>query len=111
MKKEPQKVVNAICVGAFNTIMNYIDDWRLIPEKVERLKTYQSWILHYGKYDILKSYETYVAIYDKETDTFYDVLRYVYGYTATSAQHITKFYNKVSKESACQPTLLRYYPV
>lgn len=33
------------------------------------------------------------ALYDKSADTLYDVLRGVYGYTATSAQHIAKFRN------------------
>lgn len=111
MKKEAQKVVNALCEDAVNKSIEYMRDLWMMPESVERLKTCQAWILHYEKYDILKSYETYVALYDKETDTFYDVLRYSYGYTATSAQHIAKFYNKVCKESHCQPSLLRYYDI
>lgn len=42
-------------------------------------------------YYVLRSYRTIVAIIDVRTDTLYDFLRYVYGYTATSAQHISKF--------------------
>lgn len=42
-------------------------------------------------YHILLSYRTIVAFIDPTTDTLYDVLRLVYGYTATSAQHISKF--------------------
>ena len=99
MKKEAQKVVNALCEDAVNKSIEYMRDLWMTPESVERL------------YDILKSYETYVALYDKETDTFYDVLRYSYGYTATSAQHIAKFYKKLSKELSCQPSLLRYYDI
>lgn len=40
---------------------------------------------------VLRSYSTIVAVIDKTTDTLYDFLRFVYGYTATSAQHIAKF--------------------
>lgn len=43
------------------------------------------------RYTILKSYNTIVAYYDHDDGTFYDVLRPVYGYTATSSQHISKF--------------------
>ena len=32
-----------------------------------------------------------MAAIDVRTDTLYDFLRYVYGYTSTSAQHIAKF--------------------
>lgn len=46
-----------------------------------------------SRYTALRSYNTIVAFYDHETDTLYDVLRYVYGYTATSAKHIAKFRN------------------
>ena len=42
-------------------------------------------------YHALRSYQTIVAFIDPATDTLYDVLRYVYGYTSTSAQHISKF--------------------
>ena len=42
-------------------------------------------------YAVLTSYSTVVAIIDYATDTLYDFLRYVYGYTSTSAQHISKF--------------------
>lgn len=43
------------------------------------------------KYYILQSYSTIIAIIDRETDTLYDFLRMVYGYTATSAKHVSKF--------------------
>ena len=42
-------------------------------------------------YYVLRSYRTIVAAIDVRTDTLYDFLRYVYGYTSTSAQHIAKF--------------------
>lgn len=42
-------------------------------------------------YIFLKSYNTIVCIIKTYDLTLYDVLRYVYGYTNTSAQHIRKF--------------------
>ena len=40
---------------------------------------------------ILKSYNSVVAAINKNANITYDFLRMVYGYTATSAQHISKF--------------------
>ena len=39
----------------------------------------------------LVSYGTPIAVYSPEHWSLYDCLRVVYGYTATSAQHISKF--------------------
>ena len=47
-------------------------------------------------YIVLKSYNTVVAFINKHTREFFDILRYVYGYTSTSAQHIAKFRNDYS---------------
>lgn len=40
---------------------------------------------------VLRSYNTIVAVIDKRDKSLYDVLRYVYGFTSTSCQHIAKF--------------------
>lgn len=62
-------------------------------------------------YRVLTSYNTVVAIIDVQTGTLYDVLRLVYGYTVTSAQHISKFAQDYgSGRWGCANTL-RYYPV
>ena len=42
---------------------------------------------------VLRSYKTIVAFIDKMTGQKFDVLRYVYGYTSTSCQHINKFFH------------------
>lgn len=69
--------------------------------------TYTGEILYHG----LRSYNTIVAFIDVQTDTLYDVLRLVYGYTPTSAQHISKFSKDYgSGKWGCANTL-RYYPV
>ena len=75
-----------------------------IEEAIERFNkddSYRMWIKQLrncnavvygqGQYIVLRSYNTIVAFIDTETDTLYDILRWAYGYTATSAQHIAKF--------------------
>lgn len=62
-------------------------------------------------YSVLTSYNTVIAIIDHRTDTLVDFLRYVYGYTPTSAQHIAKFAKDYGNSMwGCIKTL-RYYPV
>lgn len=61
------------------------------PVKGKRLRNCTAWVFETEDYYILKSYETYVAVILKSADVMYDALRIVYGYTATSAQHIAKF--------------------
>ena len=59
--------------------------------KGKRLRSCTAWVFETEDYYILKSYETYVAVILKSADVMFDALRIVYGYTATSAQHIAKF--------------------
>ena len=40
---------------------------------------------------VLVSYVTPIAVFTPEDGALYDCLRVVYGYTATSSQHISKF--------------------
>lgn len=55
----------------------------------ERLRSCSAYVYHdCGKY-ILRSYNTVIAVI--ENGVCYDFLREVYGYTAISAQHISKF--------------------
>lgn len=61
------------------------------PVKGKRLRSCKAWVFETEDYYILKSYETYVAVILKSADVMYDALRIVYGYTATSSKHITKF--------------------
>lgn len=62
-------------------------------------------------YHVLTSYSTIVAVIDARTDTLYDFLRYVYGYTSTSAQHISKFSKDYGLGKWGCANVLRYYPV
>lgn len=57
----------------------------------KRLRSCTAWVYETTNYYVLQSYGTVIACIDKENDTLYDFLRYVYGFTNTSAQHIRKF--------------------
>lgn len=45
----------------------------------------------------LISHGSLVAVFDRLTGCFYDVLRYTYGYNRTSARHIAKFRSALCK--------------
>lgn len=62
------------------------------PLTSKRLRTCSAIVHDYGKYYILVSYSTPVAAIRKDTREGYDFLRLAFGYTATSAQHIAKFF-------------------
>lgn len=60
--------------------------------------------IHIGCYIVLRSYATVVAVYDMRNDTLYDFLRYVYGYTATSAKHIATFHREFCNRTTTRLT-------
>lgn len=77
-----------------------------------RLNSCSAWM--YGvtvdnkQYVVLRSYRTVVAIWDAEEGIIIDALREVYGYTNTSAQHISKFTKWVdSRYSNFKPCVYR----
>lgn len=59
---------------------------------VHQLRSCNAVVYEIGDFLALRSYNTFVAVIDEDGDC-YDFLRMVYGYTATSAQHIAKFRN------------------
>lgn len=95
MKKEIQKQINKKVEDEFCRFRNFIQNDRNAYElksiEWKRLKNCQAYVTKVGKWYVLRSYNTIVAIIDSETDTLYDFLRYVYGFTSTSCQHIRKF--------------------
>ena len=113
-KKEKQRKEN-------NEVLQYYNKYLKDINYYEQSKLFncQAWygmkqsVILNGKlvYDVipLKSYSTVVAYIVKDyanNDTIcIDVLRYVYGYTATSAKHIAKFFNLLSRDSY---KILRY---
>ena len=89
MKKSEQKLINERCMIAYNNAIEEMKNEGMIY--AERLRSCSAIVFETDNYYILQSYSTIVAVIDKSFDTLYDVLRVVYGYTSTSAQHIAKF--------------------
>lgn len=91
MNKELQRNINDWCLTAYG---DAAEEFKRDAYKYDckRLRTCSAWVYETEHFYILRSYNTfYVAIIRKENAQCYDLLRYVYGYTSTSAQHIAKF--------------------
>jgi len=86
MKKSEQIEINTLCEQMEQKIKGCYS----YNEGV-RLRSCNARVITEGCYYILISYSAIVAIIDTTTDTLYDILRLEYGYTSTSAQHISKF--------------------
>lgn len=69
--------------------------WDSVPDNatITRIDYCQCGYIVWGRYIFLVSYNTMIAYID-ENGVLVDILRLVYGYTATSAKHIAKFRNK-----------------
>lgn len=89
MKKAEQIRINRICDKVFNASMRELR--RQMYGKPVRLRTCQAWVYETKHFYILRSYNTFIACISKKTDVIYDNLRREYGYTSTSAQHVSKF--------------------
>lgn len=96
MKKELQKIENDIVLREIDKINA---DLRKGVQSVSSLRTCNACVLASSNYYLLQSYSTIVAAIDADGNV-YDFLRYVYGYTSTSAQHIAKFRNDYSRNGA-----------
>lgn len=92
MKKSEQQVINQQCIDALEELSKENNGEYLRDRDFKtRLYHCQAWLAETDSFLVLRSYDTIVAIFHKNTGIMYDVLRLVYGYTATSAQHISKF--------------------
>ena len=93
MKREMQERIN-------REVVSFLESYSRIPKRVvseTQLRSCKAFVrccvndLTGEVYYELVSYSTAVAIIDG--DRAYDFLRLVYGYTATTAQHISKFFS------------------
>ena len=91
MKKQEQKQTNSMCDTLWSEAMQELNESGIRYDDCKRLKSCQAYVYETENFFILRSYSTMIAAIDKKTDTLIDVLRGVYGYTSTSAQHIAKF--------------------
>lgn len=92
-KKEIQKIENQLVENAYGKAPKI---WIKVCKELgylERLDFCQAWVYQTKGYTYLISYNTIVAFID-DNGNMYDVLRLVYGYTNTSAKHISKFRGK-----------------
>lgn len=76
-----------------------------------RLRTCQAYVYETPSFYVLRSYNTVVAIIEKRTDICYDFLRGAYGYTNTSAQHISKFDKDYGRSVCGCKERVTYYDV
>lgn len=88
MTKREQALINEEVIAMLN---KYNEVKQNVLQQGKRLRYCQAYVYETPSLYVLKSYNTVVAIIEKSTDTCYDFLRAVYGYTNTSAQHIYKF--------------------
>ena len=96
MKKAEIIEENAIVTDEYSEFM---EDCENGVQFIGKLRSCNAEVLASSRYYILKSYRTIVAVIDANGNC-YDFLRLVYGYTATSASHISKFchdYHAVKK--------------
>lgn len=92
MKKSVQQEINA-------KVEDFIDRFNTNSEDcgiVKQLRSCSAKVYTFESCYVLRSYGTFVAAIDRNTGEAYDFLRKVYGYTATSAQHISKFFHDYS---------------
>lgn len=91
MKKSEQIEMNETVEYLINRINENCDSCG--TQYVGRLRSCNARVYKTHDYYLLQSYNTIVAAVDMRDGTKIDFLRWAYGYTATSAQHIAKFFN------------------
>ena len=91
MKLSTKDLNNMAAESIFDNAMEELRQIRNEDDKVYRLRSCTAWVYETENYYILRSYNTYIAVIEKFSGRCGDVLRKVYGYTATSAQHVAKF--------------------
>lgn len=99
MKKVVQENINDICKNVANEIMK--DYYQGKYYEIGKLRNCQATVLRFKDYYVLKSYKTIVAAVSILSGNSFDFLRLVYGYTATSAQHISKFKQDYARNAVC----------
>lgn len=88
MTKAQQKEINERAYDFFDTALS---QFRHGDFSIRKLRSCQAKVYETSDFYLLQSYNTFVACIDKYTGILVDVLRTEYGYTPTSAQHISKF--------------------
>ena len=103
VKTQEQEVINYVSKNLYEMAMNEAFDANgFMNTEIwyhgKRLNKCNAMVYETENFYILESYSTIVAVIEKATDIFADVLRMVYGYTSTSCQHIAKFRRAYGKD-------------
>ena len=109
MRKEEQRIINERIINEWEKATKELLETD--EHSINRLRSCKATVITTEHYHFLKSYETVIAFIDKNTDTCYDVLRFVYGYTSTSARHISKFRHDFGYGKFGCTAELRYYDI
>ena len=89
MTRQEQLIINDYCEKEISNVVFEL----LHFLTVNRLRTCKAYVYETNSYYVLRSYASYVAFIRKSDGECFDVLRMVYGYSSTSANHIVKFKN------------------
>ena len=107
MTSNEKAIVNQKVEQAFEVACDYYHN--ASDFEYARLRSCSAEVIITSEWYLLRSYSTIVAAIHRGTGICYDALRWVYGYTATSAQHISKFAHdygateRLTWLSPCQP--------
>ena len=123
MKRVKQLEINSICIDNFydayeQLILQNLEKRRKFGKfgefgefekfgkygKFKKLRTCHAYVYETDDYYFLRSYETFIACISKEKNICYDLLRIRYGFTRTSAYHISKFINDYGTFNKEEPT-------
>lgn len=116
-QSKAQQQINEFIIGEYDDALSYyMECCDKYPDRIKWHQLYncKGCFCDIDRWTFLKSYDTIVAVFDHYHFRLFDVLRYVYGYTATSAQHIAKFRNWVRLTYCCSFDDIeeyRYYEV
>ena len=92
MKRTEQLEINELVEKEFDKALDEYMNGVCYHDGI-KLRSCQAEVIETVNYYILRSYRTKIACIDKRDGTLYDALRMVYGYTATSSQHVAKFWH------------------
>ena len=121
MTKKHKEYVNRYATDLWNICESVIKSGTVTELWSKRLAYCRATVICYEYRDkpviyLLKSYDTIVACVIVNNSMIYgvDMLRKVYGYTATSSQHIAKFFSHYvdfkARVNDMDSIRLRYYP-
>ena len=100
MKKAEQFIINEYVEEAYHYAIEELSkiSAKDIAKSFHTLNKCQAEFCVTDNFIILKSYRSIVACIDMCNNVGFDFLRMVYGYTRTSAQHISKFFKQAQIE-------------